>query len=108
MSRWVTIEQKDVGTLSAPMSGSLIVCNPPYGRRMSEVNALRGLYRKLGARLKSHATGCTAWVLLGEPRLGRELGMRPAETIPLYNGPIECSLARYDLKATSDAEEGSR
>lgn len=77
--------------------GSMIVTNPPWGRRMGEIEALRPLYRRLGDLLKQRAAGSCAWLLLGEPELAREIGLRPARRHPVFNGPVECRWVRYDL-----------
>ena len=55
------------------------------------------------ARIFRHvATGATAWILAGEPRLAKSIGLKPARRIPLFNGPIECRLLKFELY------EGSR
>jgi hypothetical protein len=36
-------------------------------------------------------------VFTGNPRLAAEIGMKPAEEVPLYNGKIPCRLLRFDL-----------
>ncbi len=92
----VTVEHGDLGTLAAP-PGGMVVSNPPYGHRLGEVDELRPLYRRLGDALKHGATGATAWLLMGERDLAKEIGLRPARRIVLFNGPIECRLVRYDI-----------
>lgn len=92
-----TVERCDVADLEQQQPGTLIVTNPPYGQRMGEVETLAPLYRSLGDALKQRAAGCTAWLLLGEPELARQIGLRPSKKIVIFNGPIECRFARYDL-----------
>jgi putative N6-adenine-specific DNA methylase len=64
---------------------------------VGEVERLLGLYRRFGDSLKKQATGATAWVLAGEPRLAKAIGLRPSRRIPLYNGPIECRLLKFEM-----------
>jgi putative N6-adenine-specific DNA methylase len=98
MDRYVTVEQDDALSLELPWgSGGMIVANPPYGRRIGDVKRLGGFYRKFGSRLKHGASGATAWILCGEPTLARQIGLKASRKIPLFNGPIECRLLRYDL-----------
>jgi putative N6-adenine-specific DNA methylase len=98
MDRWVEVEQRDALDLMLPWgSGGTIVANPPYGKRVGEVERLFGLYRRFGDSLKKQATGATAWVLAGEPRLAKAIGLRPSRRIPLYNGPIECRLLKFEM-----------
>jgi len=98
----VTVELGDAREPRPPGPGALIVANPPYGVRLGERADLAALYRALGDGLKRHAAGCSAWLLVGDPALAKEIGLRPTRRIPLFNGPIECRLLRYDLY------EGSR
>jgi putative N6-adenine-specific DNA methylase len=98
MDSWVEVEQRDALDLMLPWgSGGVIVANPPYGKRVSEVERLYGLYRRFGDSLKKQATGATAWVLAGEPRLAKTIGLKPSRRIPLFNGPIECRLLKFEL-----------
>ncbi len=98
MDRWVELEQRDALDLHLPWgSGGVIVANPPYGKRVGEVEKLYGLYRRFGDSMKNQATGATAWILAGEPRLAKQIGLKPARRIPLFNGPIECRLLQFEL-----------
>ena len=98
MDRWVDLEQRDALDLMLPWgSGGVIVANPPYGKRVSEVERLFGLYRRFGDSLKKQASGATAWILAGEPRLAKVIGLKPSRRIPLYNGPIECRLLKFEM-----------
>lgn len=98
MDRWVQVERRDVLDLQLPWGeGGMIVANPPYGKRLGEVKKLGGFYRRFGDALKQHATGATAWVLVGEPQLAKQIGLKTARKIPLFNGPIECRLLKFEL-----------
>lgn len=93
----VRCETRDVRSLDSLAPGSMVVSNPPYGHRLGDAAGLVGLYRSLGDVLKRRAAGSTAWLLVGNPDLAREIGLRPSRRIVLFNGPIECRLLRFDL-----------
>jgi putative N6-adenine-specific DNA methylase len=98
MDRWVQVEQGDLRDLVLPWgTGGTIVVNPPYGKRLGDVQRLGGLYRRLGDTFKQRGHGATAWVLAGERSLANQIGLKPSRRIPLFNGPIECRLLRFDL-----------
>jgi putative N6-adenine-specific DNA methylase len=98
MDRWVEVEQRDALDLLLPWgSGGVIVANPPYGKRVGDVERLYGLYRRFGNSLKQQANGATAWILAGEPRLAKVIGLKPSRRIPLFNGAIECRLLKFEL-----------
>lgn len=93
----VGVERRDFRDLVLPGEGTLIVANPPYGERLGDVDTMRPLYRSLGDTLKQRGAGCVAWLLVGNPELAKEIGLRASRRIPLFNGPIECRLLRIDL-----------
>jgi putative N6-adenine-specific DNA methylase len=78
-----------------PSVPGTIICNPPYGERIGEEKDLVPLYRKLGEVFRARASGWTASVFTGNPRLADAIGITPAESIPLYNGKIPCRLNIY-------------
>jgi len=103
----VRVERRDLSELVPPGPGSMVVTNPPYGVRLGDVVALRGLYRSIGDALKTRAAGCTAWLLVGDRELAGEVGLRPQRRVVLFNGPIECRLLRFDLYAGRKEEESA-
>ena len=83
----------DCEPISVPVAGDVrgvVVTNPPYGERLGERAALGELYATLGDTLRHKFLGWTAYVLTGNPDLGKRIGLRPRRRHLLYNGPIEC------------------
>jgi putative N6-adenine-specific DNA methylase len=74
-----------------------ILCNPPYGERIGEERELRELYRTLGAVFQEHCRGWTAFVFTGNAMLAKQIGLKPVEQVPLFNGQIRCRLLKYEL-----------
>ncbi|HSN57502.1 MAG TPA: THUMP domain-containing protein [Candidatus Sulfomarinibacteraceae bacterium] len=102
VDRWASVERRDALGLELPWGeGGLIVANPPYGKRMGDVEDLGAFYERFGDRLKSHAREATAWLLVGSRELANRIGLRASRRIPLFNGPIECRLLKYELYAGS-------
>jgi len=101
VGRWVQAERCELGDIEPLEPGSLLVTNPPYGKRMSKVDELRDLYRQLGDVLKGRASGSTAWLLVGSSELLKSVGLKTTRKIQVFNGPIECRFVRYDLYAGS-------
>jgi 23S rRNA (guanine2445-N2)-methyltransferase / 23S rRNA (guanine2069-N7)-methyltransferase len=78
----------------------LVVTNPPYGKRLGDPSALAPLYAQLGDVLRRRFPGWTAYVLTGAPALAKQIGLRPARRIVLYNGAIECRLLELPISPT--------
>ncbi len=86
----------------------LVVTNPPYGKRLGEVEQLRGLYQALGRRLVADFSGWKAAVFTANPDLGRAIGLRAARSHRMYNGALECRLLRFELDAANVVDRGPR
>jgi 23S rRNA (guanine2445-N2)-methyltransferase / 23S rRNA (guanine2069-N7)-methyltransferase len=88
----------------ATQSG-LVVCNPPYGERLGEREALPVLYRQLGTRLRSEFDGWHAAIITSDDELGHALGLRAKKRYVVFNGALECRLMTFDLAAAEPARE---
>jgi putative N6-adenine-specific DNA methylase len=93
----ITWSRADFATLTAlPGPGTLLI-NPPYGERLKDDGALEPLYRSIGDTLKQRWTGWTAWLLTGNLAAAKCVGLKATRRIPLWNGPLECRLLKYEL-----------
>lgn len=75
----------------------LIVTNPPYGKRIGQVQLLRTLYHRFGVQLKTHFNGWTAVIITTEQDLARSLGMRAFRKNMLFNGALKSVLYQYKI-----------
>jgi putative N6-adenine-specific DNA methylase len=103
----LTVARTDARRLAPVAPGTLIVANPPYGQRLGGGEDLRGLYRAFGEALRGQARGSTAWLLVGDLQLLKDVPLRPSRRIVLFNGPIECRLVRYDIRAAETPDIGT-
>ncbi|WP_028606004.1 THUMP domain-containing class I SAM-dependent RNA methyltransferase [Ottowia thiooxydans] len=106
----------------------VILMNPPYGERIAaagvagrgreafqsgalsraragdsesvaEVDAGDDFFRQLSTHWKSHFAGWTAWMLTPDLKLPGKLRLKESRRVPMWNGPIECRMFRFDLTA---------
>ncbi len=99
------------------MPGTLML-NPPYGERIEVLGKSgarsarpsaedRATPSDFFARLASHwkraytgqESGWSAWVLSPDMKLPSAMRLKEARRMPMWNGPIECRLFRFDLVA---------
>lgn len=59
-------------------------------------------FSQLAAHWKRHYAGWTAWVLSPDAKLPQAMRLKESRRVPLWNGPIECRLFRFDLVAGSN------
>jgi putative N6-adenine-specific DNA methylase len=84
----------------APPAGAgpgLLLCNPPYGRRLGRPAALRPLYTALGRVLRERFRGWRAGVLGADPALARALRLTPTAEHRLVNGGLPVTLSLFQL-----------
>ena len=101
--------------LPAGLPGTLMV-NPPYGERIDvggkaaresaeDRDTPSDFFPRLSAHWKraytQHAAGWTAWVLSPDMKLSSAMRLKESRRVPMWNGPIECRLFRFDLVAGS-------
>ncbi len=91
----VRLKQSDILDLEAPANTGVMVINPPYGVRLSRSDELESFYPKLGDWLKQRFAGWRVYVLTGDARLSKLLGLTPSKRIPLFNGSLECRLYEF-------------
>ena len=84
----------------------LIVTNPPYGKRIGQVQVLRTLYHRFGAQLKSNFNGWTAVIITSEQELARSIGLRAFRKNTLFNGALKSVLYQYRIN-TSEKQPDS-
>ncbi|MCC7455911.1 MAG: hypothetical protein IT390_03015 [Nitrospira sp.] len=75
---------------------------PAPGRQQAHGAAgTASFFAALAAHWKRHYSGWTAWVLSPEPKLPGVMRLKASRRVPMWNGPIECRLFRFDLVAGS-------
>jgi putative N6-adenine-specific DNA methylase len=97
-----------------PAERGVLMINPPYGERIAP-KGTRGsarqdfdnggnaadFFSRLATHWKHHYAGWTTWVLSPDMKLPQALRLKESRRVPLWNGPIECRLFRFDLVAGS-------
>ena len=98
--------------------GGVMLLNPPYGERIGIGGvAGEGAQARFGARelaqteeggeffvqlashWKKHYAGWTAWVLTPDLKLPGRMRLKESRRVPMWNGPLECRLFRFELVA---------
>ena len=92
----IEIKQIDVFNIQK-LENKIIVCNPPYGIRMSKNADLSDFYKKFGDFLKQRCTGSTAYIYFGERKYIKNIGLKASWKIPLSNGGLDGRLVKIDL-----------
>ena len=95
----ISLKQCSFEDSKPPLPSGLLVTNPPYGVRLEGLDDLAAWYPKLGDILKQRYSGWTAFILTGDLRLAKLIGLKASRRTPLFNGALECRLFKYQLVA---------
>ncbi|OQX80092.1 MAG: hypothetical protein B6D61_02445, partial [Bacteroidetes bacterium 4484_249] len=102
----ITIKTSFFDDLEPPEGGGFILTNPPYGERIKTHDIIK-LYKGIGDSLKQKYSGFTAWVLSGNMDALKFVGLRPSRNIIVFNGPIECRFAKFEIYSGSKKKVGN-
>ncbi len=79
----------------------LILCNPPYGERLSDEVAIGSLYAAMGNKIKENFANWTVAIFTGNPEQAYQFKMRSDKQYQLFNGAIPSKLCIYKVSAVS-------
>ncbi len=97
LEKVIKIQTSHFRELLLPDQQGVIVCNPPYGKRIGMNQDLENLYEELGSFIKRNASGWQFWMLSGDPKLSRSLRMKSNRKIQVSNGGIDCRWLNYAI-----------
>lgn len=82
----------------------LIICNPPYGERLSDEVAIGSLYAAMGNKFKQNFANWTLAIFTGNPQQAYQFKMRAHKQYAFFNGAIASKLFLYTVSEGSSAK----
>ena len=70
-------------------------------REQAQVSDGGDFFSQLASHWKKNYTGWSAWVLTPDLKLPGRMRLKESRRVPMWNGPIECRLFRFDMSAGS-------
>jgi len=98
LENYIELINNDFLELQLKLSPGIIICNPPYGKKLGDENELICLYEQMGIFLKNNFSGWEFWLLSGNPKLTKYLKMKSSLKIPVSNGGIDCRWIKYLIR----------
>lgn len=100
----------------APTARGTLMLNPPYGERIAAKGTGSSTAREgfdgggssaeffggLATHWKRHYAGWAAWLLSPDMKLPSLMRLKESRRVPMWNGPIECRLFRFDMVSGSN------
>lgn len=109
-----------------PAPTGVMLLNPPYGERIAVAGVARAgartadiapamraprevahtdngeeFFAQLATHWKKNYAGWSAWLLTPDLKLPSRMRLKESRRVPMWNGPIECRLFRFDMVAGS-------
>ncbi len=92
----ITFEIKSFEEQVPPEGGGIMITNPPYGERIVPEDIIK-LYQEIGNALKKNYNDFNAWIISSDFNALKFIGLKPTKKITLFNGPLECKLAKFEI-----------
>ena len=67
------------------------------GREMAQTEDGGEFFSQLAAHWKKNYAGWQAWMLTPDLKLPGKMRLKESRRVPMWNGPIECRLFRFDM-----------
>lgn len=94
MSKRITFERRDIADFAPDGEKGVVVCNPPYGERLMDVESARKIYQIMGEKFLRR-DGWSYAVITPDDRFEQFFGRPCDKQRKLYNGTLQCRLYMY-------------
>ena len=94
MAGFVKAEKREIEGFSSEDKYGCVVCNPPYGERLLDLEAAEKIYRTLG-RVFQQKPGWSYGIITPDEDFEKLFGRKADKRRKLYNGMIKCQFYQY-------------
>jgi len=97
LDKYIEIAQKDINDLRIREKAQLVLCNPPWGKRLDD-HEYADAWKDLGYWAKNNTSIHAQLVVIsGQPQLTREIRMKARRKYPVRIGNVDCRILTYDV-----------
>ncbi len=94
VERKIKFEKADIRCFEPKSEKGTVICNPPYGERLLDIEEAQKLYKIMGEKfIRKH--GWAYYVISPSEEFEKEFGRKADKRRKLYNGMIKCQLFMY-------------
>ena len=89
----ISVEQQEIhGLKNSLEQPGFLVCNPPYGERLSDSQAVKHLYRHMGECFQREFSDWKITLFTAAPDYADRFKIRFDSSTKIFNGPLACRL----------------
>lgn len=89
----VKLQKADIKDFAPETENGIVICNPPYGERLLDIQQAEALYRVMGKQFNSK--GYSYYIISPHDNFEKLFGRSASKRRKLYNGMIRCQLYMY-------------
>ena len=106
VDQFIEFSHQQVNALELPttQAESLVICNPPWGKRLQGEEDLGQLYGDLGAAVQRMSPASLA-IISANPDLLHRLKLKRLSRKQVKNGPVECLFAMFTTTGDQNTAE---
>lgn len=94
IAKKVSVIQRDIKDYNQLEQYGCVVCNPPYGERLLDIESARKIYRTMGEKFESKK-GWNYTIISPDEEFENYFGRKADKRRKLYNGMIKCQVYMY-------------
>ncbi len=94
IAKKVTVLQRDIKDFNQSEQYGCVVCNPPYGERLLDIESARKIYKTMGEKFESKR-GWNYTIISPDEEFENYFGRKADKRRKLYNGMIKCQVYMY-------------
>ncbi len=92
----IKLSKNNFFEMEPPTADAVIITNPPYGERLNPKN-ITDFYKQIGDTFKQKYSGYEAWILSGNLKALKSVGLKTSAKFILLNGSIDSRFNKYEL-----------
>ena len=94
VSDYINFSKRDIRDFAPQTERGTVICNPPYGERLSDLKTAEGIYKIMGRKFVSKR-GWAYYIISPSEDFETLFGRKADRRRKLYNGMIKCGLYMY-------------
>lgn len=94
VSEYISLEKRDIRNFNEDFERATVICNPPYGERLLDVQSAEEIYRTMGKKFLIKQ-GWSYTVISPDDDFENCFGRKADKRRKLYNGMIKCQVYQY-------------
>lgn len=94
VDKYIAFQQRDIEDFQENFHKATVICNPPYGERLLDINSAQNIYKTMGEKFKPQP-GWSYTVISPDDDFEKHFGRKADKRRKLYNGMIKCQVYMY-------------